>query len=142
MYRKRLGMSQRALAERAEFTASHLNRIEKGARKPPLLEYVLRMIEALHLTKDEAEELVELAGYSPVVLAGGQGLAYSSPPTPAGFPQGVEADLTGLFAALARLPQERQQACVDAIVTLIDTCDYAAASAESSTTRTLEDRHG
>lgn len=67
-YRKRLGMTQRALAERAGLAPSHLNPIEKGTRKPPSVESVLRMIEALRLTRGEAVELLRLASYSPLVL--------------------------------------------------------------------------
>lgn len=67
-YRKALGMNQSVLAERSGLTTSHLNRIERGTRKPPRLESVLRIMEELHLTYEEAVELVELAGYSSSVL--------------------------------------------------------------------------
>ncbi len=61
-------MNQRVLAERSGLATSHLNRIEKGTRKPPRMESVLRMVQELHLTYEQAVELLELAGYSPSVL--------------------------------------------------------------------------
>src|SRR5215204_3202901 len=67
-YRKRLGMAQQTLAERSGLTPSHLNRIEKGTRKPPPVANLLPMIAALHLSRREAEDLVRLAGYDPLVL--------------------------------------------------------------------------
>lgn len=69
-YRRQLGMLQKTLAERSGLSPSHLNRIEKGLRSAPQVETVLRMIDALCLGFDEAEELVQLAGYSPLVLQG------------------------------------------------------------------------
>ncbi len=46
-YRKRLGMNQRTLAERSYLDPSHLNRIEKGVRKPPAIENLLQMATTL-----------------------------------------------------------------------------------------------
>jgi transcriptional regulator with XRE-family HTH domain len=67
-YRERLGIKQNALAQRIGLSPAHLNRIEKGTRKPPHVEVVLAMVEELHLKPEEAKEFVESAGYSPQVL--------------------------------------------------------------------------
>jgi transcriptional regulator with XRE-family HTH domain len=67
-YRERAGMMQMVLAERVGLTQSHFNHIEKGRRPPPRVETVVKMTEVLRLAPDEAEEFVELAGYSPLVL--------------------------------------------------------------------------
>lgn len=67
-YRGRLGMLQKTLAEKVGLSPSHVNRIEKGFRGPPQVEAVLSMVEALRLTRAEAEAFVQLAGYSPIVL--------------------------------------------------------------------------
>jgi transcriptional regulator with XRE-family HTH domain len=77
-YRDRLGMKQRALAERVGLTPGHLNKIEKGTRKPPGVETLLSMVEVLRLSRNEAEELVQLAGYSPLVLPDDGGLDYDA----------------------------------------------------------------
>jgi transcriptional regulator with XRE-family HTH domain len=78
-YRERLGMKQRVLAERAGLTPGHLNKIEKGTRKPPGVETILAMVEVLRLSRDEAEELIQLAGYSPLALPEDEGLDYDTP---------------------------------------------------------------
>jgi transcriptional regulator with XRE-family HTH domain len=67
-YRERLGMMQKELAKKVGLSPSHLNRIENGTREPPRVGTVRRMIKALRLTEDGANELVELAGLSPLVL--------------------------------------------------------------------------
>lgn len=67
-YRERLGMSQQTLAERASVSPSQLSRIQSGQKKPPPAETVLRMIEVLRLTGDEAADLLEAAGYSSQLL--------------------------------------------------------------------------
>jgi transcriptional regulator with XRE-family HTH domain len=67
-YRERLGMLQNELAKKVGLSKSHLNRIEKGTRKRPQVKRVLRMIEALRLTRGEAKELCELAELSPLVM--------------------------------------------------------------------------
>jgi transcriptional regulator with XRE-family HTH domain len=82
-YRKAWGITQKALAEAAGLTSTYYNRIEKGTRKIPRVETVLALIAALHrvihLKLEEAEELVELAGYSAEILQLGGRLAYDSP---------------------------------------------------------------
>jgi transcriptional regulator with XRE-family HTH domain len=77
-YRERLGLLQKELAEGAGLSPSHLTRIEKGARKPPQVDTVLRMVAVLRLSPDEAEEFVRLAGYSTLVL---QNRSLSEPET-------------------------------------------------------------
>jgi DNA-binding XRE family transcriptional regulator len=67
-YRERLGMLQNELAKKVGLSKSHLNRIEKGTRRRPKVETVLRMIKALRLTRGEAKELCDLAELSPLVL--------------------------------------------------------------------------
>lgn len=118
-HREALGMSQRALAERIGLTFSHLNRIEKGTRKPPAVEKVLAMNEVLRLTRAQAEELVTLAGYSPLVLAAGGGLSYSSPSLPGVIDQQMEGDLSRLRGILGHLSPQQRQACIDALVALV-----------------------
>ncbi len=67
-YRKRVGMNQRTLAARSDLTPSHLNRIEKGTRRPPQVQHLLQMMQALRLSRPEAEALAVLAGYSLLIL--------------------------------------------------------------------------
>src|ERR687894_3144287 len=99
-YRKAWGITQKALAEAAGLTSTYYNRIEKGTRKIPQVETVLALVIALnrivHLKREEAEELVALAGYSPDVLQFGGRLAYDSPSISGGLPAGLVADLTKL----------------------------------------------
>jgi transcriptional regulator with XRE-family HTH domain len=81
-YRERLGMKQRVLADRVGLTNGHLNKIEKGTRKPPGVETILEMIEVLRLSRDEAEELIQLAGFSPLALPSDEGVGYDTPLEP------------------------------------------------------------
>ena len=67
-YRRRLGMSQRALARRTGLSPSQLSRIESGQRRPPPAETVLRTIEVLRLGEDDAVKLLDAAGYPPKLL--------------------------------------------------------------------------
>lgn len=71
-YRKDWGITQKALAEAAGLTPTYYNRMEKGNRKIPKVETVLALVAALHrvvrFTLEQAEELFELAGYSPQVV--------------------------------------------------------------------------
>ena len=68
IYRERLGMSQQVLAERSGVSPSQLSRMQSGQKRPPPAETVLRMIEVLRLTGDEATDFLEAAGYSPQLL--------------------------------------------------------------------------
>ena len=123
-YRKAWGITQKALAEAAGLTSTYYNRIEKGTRKIPQVETVLALVVSLnrivHLKREEAEELVALAGYSPEVLQFGGRLAYDSPSISGGLPAGLDADLTKLHAALAKIPRHSQQPCIDALTTFIE----------------------
>ncbi|MGH9877028.1 MAG: helix-turn-helix domain-containing protein [Nitrososphaerales archaeon] len=119
-YRKDWGITQKALAEAAGLTSTYFNRIEKGTRKIPRVETVLALVAALRLKPKEAEELVELAGYSAQVLQLGGGLAYDSPTIPGSPPDGICADLNRFHAVLAKIPRQSQQACIDALITFIE----------------------
>src|SRR5436309_690533 len=113
-YRKAWGITQKAIAEAAGLTPTYYNIIEKGTRKIPKVETVLALVTALHrkvrLSLQQAEELVALAGYPPDVLQFGGRLTYDSPMIPGSLPDGLDADLTRLHAALAKIPRQRQQA--------------------------------
>lgn len=64
-YRERKNMSQAELARRAKMHVGHLNRIEKGTRNPPSrMVTIIKMVEVLGLTPEEANEFLVLAGYS------------------------------------------------------------------------------
>lgn len=141
-YRKAWGITQKALAKAAGLTPDYYNRLEKGTRKIPKVETVLAVVVALHrlvhLKPQEAEELVDLAGYSPEVLRLGGRLAYDSPTIPGSLPDGLVADLTRLHAALAKIPQQSQQACIDALTTFIE----SLSAVKGQHTAVLdEDRH-
>jgi len=112
VYRERLGMRQNALAERLGLTAGHLNRIEKGTRKPPGVATVLRMIDILLLAQEEAAGFLEAAGYSADALAGGR-LAYDGPST-------VTPSFEEIKRALERIPVERRERCIEALISLIE----------------------
>lgn len=60
-FRIRLGIPQKTLADRIGISASYENRIEKGTRKPPKLEIVIKTIQQLRLNREEAEKLLLLA---------------------------------------------------------------------------------
>jgi len=137
-YRKARGITQKALAEAAGLTATYFNRIEKGTRKIPRVETVLALVAALHLKLKEAEELVELAGYSVQVLQLVRRLAYDSPKISGSLPDGLYADLTGLHAVLAKIPRQSQQAYIDALITFIES--LSAMKGQHTTVRD-EDRH-
>jgi transcriptional regulator with XRE-family HTH domain len=123
-YRKAWGITQKAIAEAAGLTPTYYNYIEKGTRKIPKVETVLALVTALHkvvhLKLEEAKELVKLAGYSPEVLQFGGRLAYDSPPISGSLADGLNADLTRLHAALAKIPRHSQQAAIDALTTFIE----------------------
>jgi transcriptional regulator with XRE-family HTH domain len=67
-YLNRSDMKQAGLAKRVGLSKNYLSLIVNGHRKPPRVEAVLKMVEALKLEPEETEEFVELAGYSPLVL--------------------------------------------------------------------------
>jgi transcriptional regulator with XRE-family HTH domain len=118
-YRERLGMKQRTLAERVSLTPGHLNKIEKGTRKPPEVETILSIVEVLRLNHNEAEELVQLAGYSPKVLQVGGGLVYDAPPLDAPLPDPFRRFFAAL-GKLASLSQQRQEQCIERMIQLIE----------------------
>ena len=64
--RKQAGLSQAELARKARISASYLNRIEKGERRPPGRAVVLRIVESLELDVETTDELLLSAGYAPV----------------------------------------------------------------------------
>jgi transcriptional regulator with XRE-family HTH domain len=122
--RKAVGITQKALAKAAGLTPTYYNRIEKGNRKIPRVETVLALVAALHrvvrLKQEEAEELVESAGYSPMVLQVGGGLVYDAPPLDAPLlPDTFERFFTAL-AKLATLPRQRQEQCIETMIELIE----------------------
>jgi transcriptional regulator with XRE-family HTH domain len=118
--RDRLGMKQRTLAQRVGLTPSHLNKIEKGARNPPAVETILSIIQVLLLNRNEAEELVQLAGYSPKVLQIGGGLVYNAPPLEASpSTDAFERFFTSL-GKLANLPRQQQEQCIERLIELIE----------------------
>jgi hypothetical protein len=85
---------------------------------------VLAVVEALHrlvhLKPQEAEELVDLAGYSPMVLQVGGGLVYDAPPLDAPLlPDTYERFLAAL-GKLATLPRQRQEQCIETMIGLIE----------------------
>jgi transcriptional regulator with XRE-family HTH domain len=131
-YLNGLGMKQRTLADRIGLTPSYLNRILKGTRKPPEVETVLAMVDVLRLKRDEAEELVQLAGYSPMVLHVGGGLVYDAPPldTPS-LPDTFERFFTAL-GKLATLPRQRQEQCIETMIQLIESEVAESANGEKS----------
>lgn len=56
-------MKQVALARFSEMDPTHLNKMVKGARKPPRVNTVRRQIEVLQLNRDESRQFAKLAGY-------------------------------------------------------------------------------
>jgi hypothetical protein len=107
-----------------------LNRIEEGLTSISEVSAgtVLAIVQALHLKPQEAEELVQLAGYSPQVLQVGEGLAYSAPPLFSAPQPNVQFDqLLLALAKLATFEPEVQQRCIEEIISLL-----AAAEEEES----------
>jgi transcriptional regulator with XRE-family HTH domain len=124
-YRKAWGVTQKALAEAAGLEPTYYNRIENGTtRKSPTVETVLAVVAALHrlvhLPRQAAEELVQLAGYSPMVLQVGGGLVYDAPPLDAPLaPDTFERFFTAL-GKLTTLPRQRQEQCIETMIELIE----------------------
>ena len=98
-YRKAWGITQKAIAEAAGLTPTYYNYIEKGTRKIPKVETVLALVAALHkvvhFKREQAEELVKLAGYSPEVLQFGGRLTFNSPTIPGSVPDGRTGTVQG-----------------------------------------------
>ena len=64
--RMKVGLSQKALADRVGFNISHLNRIEKGERNPPKKDKILAIAGALDLNDSETDQLLLSAEYAPL----------------------------------------------------------------------------
>ena len=62
-YRERAKISQKKLAELAEIDQSHLNRLERGVRKPPNKRIIIAIANALMLGKEDMIELLRSAGH-------------------------------------------------------------------------------
>lgn len=67
-YRRRLYLSQQEVAKMVGIYASDLSKIERGEKKPPRAEIVLRLIEALQLSHTERRAFVIAAGFSEAIL--------------------------------------------------------------------------
>ncbi len=63
-YRKRSDMKQYTLAERVGLTRSHLVEIEGDVVGPPKEKTIVRIIEELHLSQEEADDLIKEAFYT------------------------------------------------------------------------------
>lgn len=68
-FRRRAGISQSKLAERADFDHSYVSRLESGVRMPAR-EAVEALATALNLTDAERDELRQAAGFAPSDPAG------------------------------------------------------------------------
>lgn len=68
-YRRRAGLSQKALAGKAGYHPSYINRLERGKRMPPRQYGTLQdLAAALQLTHEESNALIAAAGLEPVLL--------------------------------------------------------------------------
>jgi len=67
-YRHRLSLSQQEVAKMVGIYASDLSKIERGDRKPPRAEVVLRLLDALQLSHTERRKFVIAAGFSEAIL--------------------------------------------------------------------------
>jgi transcriptional regulator with XRE-family HTH domain len=67
-FRQRAGLSQSALARRANLDASYLNRLESGVRGAPTAMVVTALAAALGLASAEADRLLGSAGHPPAGL--------------------------------------------------------------------------
>jgi transcriptional regulator with XRE-family HTH domain len=63
--RLKAGLSQKALAEKIDFSVAHLNKIESGQRNPPKRHNVMAIAEALNLSDHETDRLLLSAEYAP-----------------------------------------------------------------------------
>ncbi len=69
-YRRRAGLSQKALAGKAGYHPSYINRLERGKRMPPRQYGTIQDLSAaLQLTHEESNALLAAAGLEPVLLA-------------------------------------------------------------------------
>ena len=60
-YRLRYGMNQKTLAERIGIHPEHLGAIEREEVNPPKTRTIGRIIKVLHLTSEEATDLISAA---------------------------------------------------------------------------------
>src|SRR3989442_2836691 len=67
-YRHRQGLSQQDAATIAHINASELSKAERGVKKRLQVDVLLRLIEGLKLSRKEAREFLEAAGYTASVL--------------------------------------------------------------------------
>src|SRR2546421_7055859 len=73
-YRRRLGLTQQELADRVSnhsgvsIHSSELSRYERNSKDRPRVEIILSFIDVLNLSRAEAREFIEVAGYSPSIL--------------------------------------------------------------------------
>lgn len=67
--RLRAGLSQNALAKKAEVDPSYINRIERGERQPPSLSVIHDIARALELDEFSTSQLLLSAGYAPATTA-------------------------------------------------------------------------
>jgi transcriptional regulator with XRE-family HTH domain len=66
--REQAGISQRSLGQTVGVSHTLLNRSESGSRLPAGPEEVRRIGSALHLTSEEADQLLASAGFWPAAL--------------------------------------------------------------------------
>ena len=67
-YRRRSGLSQKALAEKIGYHPSYINRLERGTRTPPRQYGTIQdLATALGLTQEETNALLTAAGLEPVL---------------------------------------------------------------------------
>jgi transcriptional regulator with XRE-family HTH domain len=121
-YRERSRMSQQTLARLVDMSAEQWDRLEQGLTSPSEVSVgtVLAIVETLRLKPQEADELVQFVGYSPQILEGNEGLAYSSPRLSNAPTASVKFDqLLLALAKLAYFEPEIQQHCIEEIVSLI-----------------------
>lgn len=125
--RARLGLEQKALAKRIGLTSSYLSRIENGSRKPPKAEVVLRMVAELCSERWEAEGLVRLAGFDPIILETGAGLSYSAPAASPRYPRWTPYNVlhAHLDATLEMLEPRRRRQAIQALILLLDAFSVA-----------------
>jgi transcriptional regulator with XRE-family HTH domain len=62
-FRNRVGLSQRALAEKANIDTSYISRIESGQRDFPSRPVALQLAEILQLSQEETDLWLISAGY-------------------------------------------------------------------------------
>ena len=140
-YRTRAALTQKQLAEAADVSLWHVNRIENGRRLPPGREKILDLIRVLSrhskMGQADAEVLLEVAGYSSPpdhVLLENQAEGFETEP---GDAAGLMAELMEAIRAGNRSMLQQVSALDQRLNQRLDAVQQSVANSLSATSYTI-----